>query len=134
MKSQPQFGILAQLRSADFKILRGLLRDFDKKCNFSTMARLMGQENINQIPLKRTSTILFKLVTQITPTVFSKSFFNERTSGQLGFFDTSRTQIGRHYIFNASKHIVIKEWKFNWLSRSVLKFKRKLAQKMGNSV
>jgi len=73
------YSLRAQLRSAYYKILRVLLRDFDMKLNRSTMARMMGQEDIDRILFKQTSTILFKLITLINPTdlattVLSKSY------------------------------------------------------------
>jgi len=104
----------------------------------STMARMMGQEDIDRILFKRTSTMLFKLITLITPTdlattVLSKSYFNERIPDRLGFFNSSRTRFGRACISNASKQIV-KDWKFEWLSLSMLNFKRILAQQLDNDV
>jgi len=133
------YTLRARLRSAYYKIPRVLLRDFDMKYNRSTVAKLMCQEEIDQILFKGTSTMLFKLITQMTPacdlatTVLSTCFFNERTPGRLSFFDTSCTHIGRACISNASKNIV-KEWEFDWLELDVLDFKRALAQQMDPNV
>lgn len=121
-----------RLKSAYYKILRVVLRDFDFKHNCAALLLMTGQEDIISILFKRTSVALFRMVSTILPTelsttILSKSYYNERTPGHLSFFDTSRTKFGRACISNVAGKIA-HEWKFDWLHLSQCQFKQHLSK------
>jgi len=130
------YNLRARLRSAFFKILRNVVRDFDFKYNRRILLQLTGQESIDNTWYKRSSVLLFKLVTTITPTelactVLSKSYFNERSPGHLSFFSTNKSKFGKACLTNAAKEIVEK-WDFDWLNLTVATFKSRLSFELDN--
>jgi len=125
-----------RLKSAYFKILRNVLRDFEFRLNRNELLRLTGQESLDVIFAKRTSMFLFKIITSISPTnlattILSKCYYNERTPCRLTFFDTSRSRFGRACISNATK-LVVESWDFDWLNLTPFSFKNQLASKYEN--
>jgi len=107
------------------------MRDFNFKLNRSKLLQATGQEGIDITWFKRTSVLLFKLITSITPTelactLLGKSYYNERSPSHLVFFDTSKSKFGKACLTNAAKEVVNK-WEFEWLNLSIISFKSRLS-------
>lgn len=126
------YQLRARIRSAYFKILRIMTRDFEFKLNRGALLLKTNQEDIDTIFFKRTSVALFRMINSIQPselstTILSKSYYNVRTPNRLSFFDASRTKFGKASLSNVARSIV-KDWNFDWLSLSPFQFKKALAE------
>jgi len=131
------FLLKTRIRSAYFKILRIMERDFEFKLNQRALLLKTSQEDIDMIFFKRTSVALFRIINSIQPsevasTLLSKSYYNERTPNRLSFFDTSRTKFGKACLSNKAGSI-IKDWNFDWLALSPFQFKKQLAAHLNNN-
>jgi len=120
----------AQIRSVYFLIIRTVLRDFGRKLSRSKMLKISGMESIDDIFFKRTSMFIFNVINNLSPTslissILSKAYFNERHPGEISFFDTSKTKIGKKCITNAIKNYT-ENWKFEWFGLSKIEFKSKI--------
>jgi len=126
------YHLRTRLRSAFYKVLRNVLKDFEFKLNRSALLRMTGQESPDVTLTKRSSLFLFKIITTISPTelattILSKCYYNERNPGRLSFSDTSR--FGKACISNNAR-IIVDNWNFDWLFLTPDNFKKMLASQL----
>jgi len=120
----------ARLRSVYFQAIRTVLRDFNFNLNRTLLLRKSGMESIDDILFKRISTFIFSIYYYLEPTnlagrLLSRGYFNERQSGQIMFFDLSRTKFGRRSLLNRIREFT-HSWSFEWTGLNPMLFKSKL--------
>jgi len=87
------------------------------------MLSCFQMEEIISILEKRTSVVIFKIFTNLSPfnlihKFMSKSYINERQPERVEFFNASQSKFGKLCTTNAAKKIV-NTWDFDWLYLSV---------------
>lgn len=136
--SSLNYALRARIKSVYFLVIRVIIRDFNLRFSRSTMLRISGLENIEDIFFKRTSVFLYKIIYYLEPTtlagtILSKSYFNERHQGKLTFFDSSKTKMGKKCITNLVKSYS-ENWDFEWFGISVQDFKGRLRSQFNSSL
>jgi len=124
----------AQLRSAFFRILRVLSRDFNLKLNRNGLLQVCDMDHIDNILFKRSSNFLFNLIFNLVPNdlavkLLQRGYFNDRNVGKLHFFDCSSSKIGKACITNMASEIVSR-WDFDWFFLTPDVFKLKLNEQL----
>jgi len=122
----------ASLRSAYFRVLRQLVRDFNFRMSRSDLLRASGVESLDKILMKRASVFLFNIVYNLEPTdlaskLMTKAYYNDRAMGKLKFFDSSTSRFGKKCITNFAAKLV-ECWKFDWFFLTPLSFKQRLRE------
>lgn len=121
-----------KLRSAYYRVIRQVVRDFNFKLSRSDLLRVSGLESLDNILTKRASVFLFNIIYHLEPTdlaakLLSKAYCNERSMGRLKFFDSSISRSGKKCITNFASKLVEK-WKFDWFFLSPPCFKQRLKE------
>jgi len=124
----------AQLRSAYFRVLRLVSRDFGLKLNRRGLLETCEIDHIDDILFKRSSLFLFNIIFNLAPTdlagrLLQRGYFNDRNVGKLHFFDCSSSKIGKACITNNASEITSR-WMFDWFFLTPDNFKMKLSAQL----
>jgi len=124
----------SKLRSAYFRVLRIISRDFNFKLNRSGLLKMCKVEHIDNILFKRSSCFLFNVIFNLSPTdlavrLMQRSYFNERSLGRLHFFDFSRTRMGKTCFTNQAGTLA-NTWNFDWFFMTPSSFKHHLSEQL----
>jgi len=121
----------SMLRSAYFRVLRIVARDFRFELNRGALLRTCGVEHIDKIYYKRSSCFLFNIIYNLSPTdlvarLMERSYTNDRNLGRIQFFDFSKLRIGK-MCFSNQAGVLSSTWRFDWFFLQPATFKSKLA-------
>jgi len=122
----------AALRSAYYRQIRVILRDFKLKLNRDGLKRTFGVQSLDTTIFNRVSVFIFSIIMNQEPAdlfvpLLANTYFNERDPNRLVIFKGPNSITCRQLIVNIA-HQVVNLWKFDWLNLDKLSFKLKIKE------